>query len=102
MVIYIYEAEQRCTVHRSSVFLPEGLGDGGELHVARALVDRADLAVAVELLLGEVAGEADAAHEVDALGGGPLGDLRGVILGHCGLLHHVLLRVDEARRVVHQ
>lgn len=50
-----------------AVFLTDGLGDGAQLHVGRSLVDRPDLDVPVELLLGVVLGEADTSHPVDAL-----------------------------------
>jgi hypothetical protein len=46
----------------------EVLCDGVELDVGGALVDAANLAVPVELLLGEVARETHAAHPLDALG----------------------------------
>ncbi|ALC43833.1 CG11637 [Drosophila busckii] len=62
------------------------LGNGAQLHVGGALVDGADLGVTIEFLLWEVAGEANAAHPVNALGGSALSHLRGKELGHGRLL----------------
>ena len=45
------------------------------LDVARALVDGANLRIAVELLDAEALGEADAAQELDAFGGDALGGI---------------------------
>lgn len=57
----------RISLNLVGVFLSDGLGNRRELHVAGALVDGADLAVPVKLLLREGGGESDSAHEVDAL-----------------------------------
>lgn len=64
-----------CLPSGSLVLAGDELGDRLQLDVAGALVDGADLAVAVELLGGEVLGEAHAAHPLDGLGGDALGDL---------------------------
>jgi len=87
----------------AGVLLLDALGNGAELHVGGALVDGSDLHVTVVLLLGEIAGEANASHPVDALDGRPLGHLRSVVLGHGGLLlegHSLLLQTS--RIVGHQ
>src|SRR5690606_31913319 len=78
------------------------LGDGGELHVAGALVDFADLGISVELLHRVLADETDAAEQVDGRGGGALRDLGGEQLGHGRLRQEVRARVLEARGVVDQ
>uniref|UniRef100_A0A2M4BVI5 Uncharacterized protein n=1 Tax=Anopheles marajoara TaxID=58244 RepID=A0A2M4BVI5_9DIPT len=84
------------------VLLAQDLGDRAQLHVGRSLVDRTDLAVTVELLLREVLGETDATHPVDALDGRPLGHLRGVILGHGGLLQERYTGLLQSGSIVHQ
>lgn len=50
------------------------LSNGVQLHIAGAFVDGSDLSVAEELLLREVAREANSSHEVYALGCEGLGD----------------------------
>ena len=52
------------------------LGDGQSLHVAGALVDPADLGVAVQLFDRVVLGKADAAEDLDGSRGHLFGDLR--------------------------
>jgi hypothetical protein len=71
-----HPASQPGAPHRPSStdpdLLHQVLGDGLQLHVAGAFVDRADLAVAVELLHRVLAGEAVAAEQVDAGAGDAL------------------------------
>src|SRR2546425_6180843 len=76
------------------------LRDGIQLHVARSLVNRPDLRVAVELLDGVFLGVPVTAEQLHGERRHPLGDLRGEELGH-GRLHRIrLARVLEARGVV--
>merc|ERR1719270_349621 len=84
------------------VLLANELSDGLQLDVARALVYGADLGVAVVLLSSELLSEADPSQPVDTLRRHTLRHLRGLQLGHRGLLHEgkaVLLQtggvVDE-------
>ena len=76
------------------------LGDRRQLHEGCALVDFADLGVAVELLDGVVLDEAGAAVDLDGQAGDALGYLRGEVFAHGGLLEEVELRVLEPGGVV--
>src|SRR5262249_14449323 len=77
-------ARRRLDLRRASVAAraQDLLGDRLALHVRRALVDRTDLGVAIELLRRELGREADAAVQLDAEARRALGDLRGVELRH--------------------
>mmetsp|Transcript_107946 Transcript_107946/g.300101 ORF Transcript_107946/g.300101 Transcript_107946/m.300101 type:complete len:273 (+) Transcript_107946:390-1208(+) len=81
---------------------PHQLADRGQLDVARPLVDRADLRIAVELFGRELSREADAAQPVDALRGDVAGHLGRLQLGHGGLLDEGPAALLQPRRVVHQ
>eukprot|EP00331_Platyophrya_macrostoma_P006894 CAMPEP_0176433120 /NCGR_PEP_ID=MMETSP0127-20121128/15816_1 /TAXON_ID=938130 /ORGANISM="Platyophrya macrostoma, Strain WH" /LENGTH=447 /DNA_ID=CAMNT_0017815453 /DNA_START=418 /DNA_END=1758 /DNA_ORIENTATION=+ len=71
-----------------------------QLDVRRALVDRADLRVAVEALHVVVLREPNAAHPLDALARRALRHLRREQLGHRSVLHERLAVVLLAGRVV--
>src|SRR5581483_308501 len=79
----------------------ERLGYGLQLHVARTLVDRANLRVAIELLHGVIFRVTVAAEQLDAQRRHALAHLRGIELGHRPRARHVVAGVPEARGVVH-
>src|SRR5690606_41125878 len=72
-----------------------------QLHVRRALVDGADLRIAIELFHRVVAGVAVTAEQLHTQRGNPLCHLRGEELGHCALTGDVLPRVLHSCGVVH-
>lgn len=80
--------------------LLDALGNGAQLHVGGSLIDGTDLGITIVFLLGEVTGEAHAAHPVNALGGGTLCHLRGVELGHGRLLQEGYAGLLQASRIV--
>src|SRR5688500_11018369 len=82
--------------------LQQILCDRLKLHVARPLVDRPDLGIAVELLDRIFPGEPVASEKINARGGNPLSRLRREELCHRRLLQKRLPRILQARRVVDQ
>src|SRR2546423_1898814 len=90
------------TRHLSRFPSDDELGDGLQLHVGSALVDRADLGVAPELLDGVVLDEAVAAVEFNRTRGDSFRDARRVELRHRGLLDEGESGVLHARGVVDQ
>jgi hypothetical protein len=67
------------------------LGDGLQLNDVRALVDRANLGIAIKFLHGILFGEANAAVPLDAAAGHALGDLRAryaYILKNCNFVRY--------------
>src|SRR3954469_305110 len=76
------------------------LGNGGQLHVRRTLVDFADLGVAPILLDRIVFGEAVSAVDFDGKGGHALGDLGSEELGHRSLFDEVHTGILHAGAVI--
>ena len=86
----------------SSRILPlQQLGNSGQLDVAGALVDDADLRIAEVLLSEALTNEAHAAHPLHAQAADAAGHLRRVELGHGRVLDEVLAGLLLTRRIVH-
>ena len=84
------------------VLLLQELRNSLELNVTRAFVDSPDLAIPEHLLSNPLPDETHAAHPLDSGAGHAASDLRGVQLGHGGVLDEVLAGFLLAGGVVDQ
>ena len=84
------------------VLLLQELRNSLELDVTRAFIDSPDLAITEHFLSNPFPDESHAAHPLDSGAGHAAGDLRGVQLGHGGVLDEVLAGFLLAGGVVDQ
>lgn len=88
--------------HSLRVLLLQELRNSLELNVTRAFIDSPDFAIPEHLLSNPFPDETHAAHPLDSGAGHAAGNLRGVQLGHGGVLDEVLASFLLAGGVIDQ